>query len=322
MPIETQISAAHAAMKAFITVLFTYKQNNLFEDEDMAKQCISDGYYKQFLVQVALTEEEQEELRQKLISERDARNAQIDFTFLTDTERAAYMAEPEVPTMETHAVASLARLFAQSYERLLGGLRELTADPQMRQQCSALYHIGVLLYKEVDEILDHVNQEDENDKQVRQELCNRLLQYKESYEQVVEKVPEDRRDVMEPLATAALSATAEPRTFAQRRAARPEFAFEDGTFFSLDDPQGCILDSYDMYSYQFEEYQEQQDAQPTKRRRHRSKHHDQQQGENEQDDGAAGKQGDTTDSAFHAFVEQPVEEPSRMETPVSDAADQ
>lgn len=49
----------------------------------------------------------------------------------------------------------------------------------------------------------------------------------------------------------------EEHIIAQRKTQRPEFAFENGGIFSLDNPEGVLMNPYDLEEFVFEEVKNQ-----------------------------------------------------------------
>ena len=280
-----------SAFKAFIGLLFSYHANKMFEDEEVSKQCVTEGYFgEKFLLMKELSDDEIAAIRKNLIQERDKKNAELDQTFMTDEEKAKLQEIPEVDEVVPQFCDSLIKMFIISYDYLVQRIKELSLQSGMHDLCDQLFYIlknQSTLLKELGEKVQ--------DEETKKQLLEIMAKYSPSA--VVEGQLEP---TLENIGNILLQINPEEQLIQQRQVPRPEFQFDNQQLFSLDIPEGFITSSYDMEEFKFEETVN-QEMQEQKKKRH---HHDELQQE-------------PPASIFSEFVGQQVQEQQVQEQPES-----
>lgn len=80
-----------SAYKAFVTMLHSYEQNQIFANQEVATQCIAPEYLKQFARFSELNDAQVAAEQRRLDKERDERVRGTDFTFLTEQQKEQVM---------------------------------------------------------------------------------------------------------------------------------------------------------------------------------------------------------------------------------------
>ncbi|CAL6039359.1 Conserved_hypothetical protein [Hexamita inflata] len=254
---DTSMVFVLSAFKAFAGLLYTFSTNNMFSDNDVCKQCIAEGFLQQFVITKELTDKEIDAEKARLKHQRDEKIKDMDLTFMSDYQKEQLMFIPEVEEVQVQYTESLLKMFVYSQELLLNKLKEYSLVPGLRQICNTLHYLTksqIPFFKE--------NVEKMENEELKTELL--AILNKVHLSKLNEEI---LQPTIENIGTSILSINPEPMFTAQRTIQRPEFAFENGTMFSLDAPEGVLLNSYDMEEFQFEEINKQQMEKKEKRRR-------------------------------------------------------
>jgi len=126
MSVDTAATFVISAFKAFIGLLFSYSGNDMFKDSEVCSSCITEGYFKDFLLTKELSDEEIAAEKARLIRERNERNKDVDRTYLSDAEIARMDAEPEVDEIKPLMCESLLKMFVVSFDFLGQRLKDLS----------------------------------------------------------------------------------------------------------------------------------------------------------------------------------------------------
>jgi len=153
----------------------------------------------------------------------------------------------EASSQKLDIIGSVVNMFVKSFDLLIQSFKDFSLVPGLKAICAQLYYYtisnGVTLWNLVQGLQDET---------LREELSPLLEKYIEVKHPEGVAVP-DAASVGPML----LTIDPEEHCIAMRKTARPEFAFENGGIFSLDNPEGVSMVQYDMEDFVFEEVKNQ-----------------------------------------------------------------
>ena len=220
-----------SAYKAFVTMLHSYDQNQIFSSVETATQCVAPAYLKQFARYTELDAQAMNAEQRRLERERDERVRNTDFTFLTEQQKEEVMEVAQATSQKLDIIGSVVNMFVKSFDFLVQSLKDFSLVPGLKPICAQLYYYtisnGVTLWNLVQAL---------EDQDLKDQLSPLLERYLEVPHPEGVAIP-DAASVGPML----LQVDPEEYIIAQRKIARPEFAFENGGVFSLDNPQGVAI---------------------------------------------------------------------------------